>query len=71
MIISDTPSAAYSWLKHIQGTAALLRVVQLPSLNMVFAMVGCLQVSFTVVRYQPNCTEDLNLYLMALYGWLT
>lgn len=68
MIISDTPSAAYSWMKHIRGTAALMRVVQLPTTNMVFAMVGCLQVAFTVVRHQFNSIDDFHLSMRA---WLT
>ncbi|KAL4861222.1 hypothetical protein BDV12DRAFT_71402 [Aspergillus spectabilis] len=48
MIISDGPEAAYSWLRHIHGTAALMRVVYMPSNGAVSPITGCLQVSFTV-----------------------
>ncbi|KAL5342744.1 hypothetical protein BJX70DRAFT_394585 [Aspergillus crustosus] len=48
MIISDSPEAAYSWLRHIHGTAALMRVVHMPTNGDASAITGCLQVSFSV-----------------------
>ncbi|KAL2785171.1 hypothetical protein BJX66DRAFT_315434 [Aspergillus keveii] len=48
MIISDGPDTAYEWLKHIRGTTALMRVVQFPFANAIFAVKGCLQVCFTI-----------------------
>ncbi|KAL2869570.1 Zn(II)2Cys6 transcription factor domain-containing protein [Aspergillus lucknowensis] len=48
MIISDGPDASYQWLRHIHGTAALIRVVKFPVDGAIFAITGCLQVCFTI-----------------------
>ncbi|KAL4881787.1 hypothetical protein BJY04DRAFT_217853 [Aspergillus karnatakaensis] len=48
MITSDAPDAAYSWLRHIHGTAALMRVVYMPLKGAIYAVTGCLQVAFTI-----------------------
>jgi hypothetical protein len=57
MIISDGPDTAYEWLKHIRGTTALMRVVQFPFANAIFAVKGCLQVCFTIV----GCATPWNI----------
>ncbi|KAL4882142.1 hypothetical protein BJY04DRAFT_217465 [Aspergillus karnatakaensis] len=50
MMTSHGPDAAYSWLRHIHGTAALMRVELIPSHEAVFgtSLTGRLQILFTV-----------------------
>ncbi|KAL4905227.1 hypothetical protein BDW74DRAFT_178230 [Aspergillus multicolor] len=50
MMTSQGPDAAYSWLRHIHGTAALMRVELIPSHESVFgtSLTGRLQILFTV-----------------------
>ncbi|KAL3481737.1 hypothetical protein BJX99DRAFT_270074 [Aspergillus californicus] len=68
MITSNGSNAAYSWLRHIHGTAALMHVVHMPSDGAVFATgtTGCLQISFTVamgclIKGQPVPLEVIGI----------
>ncbi|RAL07700.1 Zn(II)2Cys6 transcription factor [Aspergillus homomorphus CBS 101889] len=67
MIVTDGVDAApYAWLKHIHGTAALMRAMHMPTKGGLFNTAGCLQIAFAItmgclISEQPVSPDIVSL----------